>query len=132
VGYPTELRTIGDHIRRRRLDLGLSQRKAAARMGVSNSKIENWEGSQTTPPTAYLTRISGFLGYEVDDPAASLVRALAGYRQAAGLTRAELARRIGVHPTVVFRWETGRRGMSRALLRTLEAFMAELTTSKPE
>lgn len=31
LGYPRELRTIGDHLRKRRLDLGLLQREVAAR-----------------------------------------------------------------------------------------------------
>src|SRR5690606_20338602 len=34
-GYPAELRTVGDHVRARRLDLGLTQAQAAMRMGVS-------------------------------------------------------------------------------------------------
>jgi hypothetical protein len=43
VSYPIELTRIGDHIRRRRLDLGLSPREVAVKLGVDPSTVENWE-----------------------------------------------------------------------------------------
>ena len=43
--YPQVLLTIGDHLRKRRLDLGLLQRKLAA--GVNESTVTNWELNRT-------------------------------------------------------------------------------------
>jgi len=40
--YPKELKTLGDHIRKRRLDLGLVKRQVAERIGVSEATIYNW------------------------------------------------------------------------------------------
>ena len=44
---PTEFQgvpqTLGDHLRRRRLKLGLYQREVAARLGVNVWTIQNWE-----------------------------------------------------------------------------------------
>jgi DNA-binding XRE family transcriptional regulator len=42
-GYPVELRSIGDHIRKRRLDLGLLQIEVAAQIGVTENTVLNWE-----------------------------------------------------------------------------------------
>jgi len=43
AGYPTNPVTIGDHIRKRRMDLGLLQREVAEIIGVTESSIWNWE-----------------------------------------------------------------------------------------
>ena len=40
-GYPVELRSIGDHIRKRRLDLGLLQIEVAVQIGVTESTVWN-------------------------------------------------------------------------------------------
>jgi transcriptional regulator with XRE-family HTH domain len=71
--YPRELRTLGDHLRRRRLDLGLLQREAAARIGCSVSAVNNWERNRTQPKMTLVPAILAFLGYvpleTPDDPA---------------------------------------------------------------
>jgi DNA-binding XRE family transcriptional regulator len=41
--YPMELRSIGDHLRKRRLDLGLHQREVAVRIGVDKTTVYKWE-----------------------------------------------------------------------------------------
>ena len=42
-GYPLEARTLGEHIRKRRLDLGLLQIEVAVEIGVTKSTVWNWE-----------------------------------------------------------------------------------------
>jgi transcriptional regulator with XRE-family HTH domain len=39
--YPDALVTLGDHIRKRRLDLGLRQRDVAAQFGVNVNTVTN-------------------------------------------------------------------------------------------
>jgi predicted transcriptional regulator len=41
--YPNQLKKIGDHIRKRRLDLGLTQKQVAEMIGVTESSIYHWE-----------------------------------------------------------------------------------------
>jgi len=41
--YPQELKTIGDYIRKRRLDLRLFQRQVAQLLGVDVDSICHWE-----------------------------------------------------------------------------------------
>jgi hypothetical protein len=46
---PNPLKTLGDHLRKRRLDLGLLQREVAKKLGVTTSCVWNSEGNATTP-----------------------------------------------------------------------------------
>jgi len=45
--YPKELVTLGDHIKKRRLDLGLFQKDVAVAIGVGTCTITNWEKDRT-------------------------------------------------------------------------------------
>ena len=60
---PKALTTLGDHIRKRRLDLGLRQQDVEATLGVTESTVTNWELNRITPYFTYLPRIIAFLGY---------------------------------------------------------------------
>ena len=62
--YPKELRTVGDHLRKRRLDLGLSQKDVALQLEVDKGKIWRWENNKTSPAMRDLSRIIVFLGYD--------------------------------------------------------------------
>jgi len=101
------------------MDLGLSQRKLARLLGVSNSTVENWELNETTPVRWLAPRILQFLG--IDPPKrASLGERLTDYRRSLGLSQGELARSLGVERCTVVRWETGKRYPSKALLTRIE------------
>jgi transcriptional regulator with XRE-family HTH domain len=56
-------RLLGDHLRKRRLDLGLLQAEVADRLGVTESSVTNWELSRTEPELRFLPGIVRFLGY---------------------------------------------------------------------
>jgi transcriptional regulator with XRE-family HTH domain len=56
-------RSIGDHIRQRRLQLGLSQKALAAVLKVTQFSIINWERGVTQPTRpGVLRRVVDFLG----------------------------------------------------------------------
>jgi DNA-binding XRE family transcriptional regulator len=61
--YPLELRTLGDHIRKRRLDLKLFQKEVARLIGVDEVTIWNWENNKVKPTHWRLPKIIKFLGY---------------------------------------------------------------------
>src|ERR1700730_12486629 len=50
--YPTEPRTIGEHLKRRRLDLGLTQREAADALSANVATLYLGEEPQGTGPQA--------------------------------------------------------------------------------
>jgi transcriptional regulator with XRE-family HTH domain len=69
--YPKDLKTLGDHVRKRRLDLGLNQKTTGQRMGVHGGTVWNWESGQRKPETKNLPAIIAFLGYNpIPAPAA--------------------------------------------------------------
>ncbi len=62
--YPKRLITIGDHIRKRRLDLKLTQIQLAGLIGVDEMTIVNWELNYTKPLDKHVDKIIDFLGYD--------------------------------------------------------------------
>jgi len=61
-GYPEFPLAIGEHIRKRRMDLGLLQREVAEIIGVVEPTIWNWEHG-VEPELQYNPKIIKFLGY---------------------------------------------------------------------
>jgi transcriptional regulator with XRE-family HTH domain len=60
--YPRELRTVGDRLRKRRLDLGLRQKDVARMLGVDEMTVNNWERKRTKPADRMLPKVKLFLG----------------------------------------------------------------------
>lgn len=54
--------TLGEHLRRCRLERGLYQKDVAAQLGVTTSSVWNWEHGWTVDQR-YISRIIVFLGY---------------------------------------------------------------------
>lgn len=57
--------TLGDHLRRRRLELGFCQKDVASKLGVTPSTIWNWEHGWTIDKRL-APRVVKFLGYTPD------------------------------------------------------------------
>jgi DNA-binding XRE family transcriptional regulator len=62
--YSENPQTLGQHLKKRRRELGLLQREAAERMGVSTDTVVNWEKDNTKPVTAQFRPVVAFLGYD--------------------------------------------------------------------
>jgi transcriptional regulator with XRE-family HTH domain len=56
--------TLANHLRKRRSELGLSQRKTAARMGIDYWTYLNWERGRTQPVTVQFRPVVAFLGFD--------------------------------------------------------------------
>ena len=63
AGYPKQLRTVGDHLRKKRLELGLLQKQVAEQLGVDETTIYKWENHRSAPVIRVLPKIIQFLGY---------------------------------------------------------------------
>ncbi|MBI4467761.1 MAG: helix-turn-helix domain-containing protein [Acidobacteria bacterium] len=118
--YPKPLNTLGDHLRKKRLNLGLLQREVAKQIGVNLDTIWNWESNATTPSLPMMPGIIGFLGYSPCVGASSLAEKLAVYRRTRGLSRKELAEQLGVDPGTLARWEGGTGKPGRKHLERIE------------
>jgi transcriptional regulator with XRE-family HTH domain len=117
--YPKALKTLGDHIRKRRLDLQLLQSDVAGRLGVTECSVWNWENNATTPVFPHWPAVIGFLGYnplpEPQTPAEQLVQA----RKIQGLSQKEMAKRLGVDPSTLARREREGRKLVGTFVRAL-------------
>jgi transcriptional regulator with XRE-family HTH domain len=109
VRIPTELRTIGDHIRRKRLSLKLTQEQVAERLGVTTASIYNWENDDSKPSVEYIPAIIQLLGYNPLPATKTLGERLVRHRVLLGLSQAESAKRLGVDPGTLARWERDER-----------------------
>jgi DNA-binding transcriptional regulator YiaG len=61
-GYPLEPKTLGEHIRKRRMDLKLFQHQVAEQLGVDKCTIHNWERNFSSPDPRLVPGIIEFLG----------------------------------------------------------------------
>ena len=124
--YPKELKKLGDHLRKKRLDLKLLQKEVAQRLGVSKDTICNWENNRTSPALRFMPRIMDFLGYlPYDAQGETLGEWIVATRRLLGLSQEALARRLGVDPSTLGSWE---RGEHRPLRRHLEKLASVLTS----
>ena len=105
--YPKTLKTLGNHLRKRRLDLGLLQKEVAECLGVTTDTITNWELNRTEPGIHCYPAIIEFLGYVPFSMGETFPEKLKAYRMVNGLTQRQLARELGVDPTTVMKWEAG-------------------------
>jgi len=55
--YPAKLKTIGDRLRAKRLDLGLHQKDVATIIGVTVDTICYWENGRVKPSAQWLPKI---------------------------------------------------------------------------
>jgi transcriptional regulator with XRE-family HTH domain len=107
--YPKVLITIGDHLRKKRLDLNLLQKEVAVTIGVDTCTIANWEKNRSSPQLHLLPRVLRFLGYTPfsGGVGTELGERIRAYRRSRGMTQKGLAKELGIDPTTLARWERG-------------------------
>lgn len=99
--------SIGEHIRKRRLELGLLQREVAELIGVSENCLTYWENNRSLPQVHSYPTIVSFLGYYPFSIGSNLGDRIKHYRYGRGLTQQQLGKRLGVDGTTICCWETG-------------------------
>jgi transcriptional regulator with XRE-family HTH domain len=125
AAYPKELRTIGDHLKKKRLDLKMLQKEVAAKLQTTVCTYCGWERNQRNPSFRYMPKIVNFLGYiPFDTEFENLGQKICAYRQLMGLRQKDLARLLDVDPCTIRSWEKGRHRLQRSLLKELDAFFA--------
>jgi DNA-binding transcriptional regulator YiaG len=66
---PQEIRTLGDRIRQRRLDLKLSQNQVAKQIGANVASLKKWEHNKLNVPPKFIDAVGLFVK---SDPSRSL------------------------------------------------------------
>ncbi|MDD3926411.1 MAG: helix-turn-helix transcriptional regulator [bacterium] len=126
--YPKRLDTIGDHIRKKRLEMKLMQSQVAEIIGVTENSITNWEKHRTTPAFWHLPKIIEFLGYVPDTitksiSGMSLGEKIVAYRKIAGISQLSLARQLGVDPCTLSKWEKNMSIPPKRFLKAIELLL---------
>ena len=122
--YPKTLKTLGDHLRKRRLDLKLLQRDVAQKLKVDEASVYNWESNRTRPSLSIIPKIIEFLGYIPFETSNSPTEKIKTYRQLIGISQKSLAKQLRMDPGTVARWEKGKGRLSKELLEGLNQFFA--------
>ena len=126
------MKTIGDHIRKRRLGLHLLQRDVADRIGVSAASIWQWERNRSDPATRCLPAIIDFLGYLLAGSGTSFPEALRIARRTAGLTQEHLAKLARVDESSIAKRERGDTMPLPATVQRLSRFFKKIGRPLPE
>jgi len=112
-GYPVQPKTVGEHIKKRRLDLGLKQTEVAARLGIHFTSLQLWERGVGDPGVKPLPDIIRFLGYVPFQCEATPGSRISFLRRCSGKTQEELAEMISCNPDTIGRWESNLSNSSR-------------------
>jgi len=122
-GYPTHPKTIGEMIRKRRLDLGLRQIDAAKIIGCDEMSIVNWEKGHRSPRVNHMAGVVEFLGFNPFQNGDTMAHRLINHRKARGMTLKEFAGQIGVDSSTLARWERGARKPGGRFLKIAEEML---------
>lgn len=90
--------TLGEHIKKRRKELGLKQQEAGERMGVGKETVANWEKGKTRPITTQFEPVLAFLGYDPMPAGRTLAERLEAKRRPLGATLDQVAAHLGWGP----------------------------------
>ena len=126
--YSETPQILGQHLRKRRRELGLLLREAAALMGVSAETVANWEKGKTQPVPSQFRPIVDFLGYDPTPEPRTLAERVEAKQRRLGASLAQVARHLGWDPGSLRRYLDGTWRLSPDRRDTLEAFLdAEAT-----
>lgn len=127
VRIPAEPKTIGDHIRRKRLAMKLRQKDLAKQLCVTASSVYNWEANQSVPELRFVPAIINFVGYNPLPVATTIADQLVRRRTELGMSQKEAAQQMGVDPSTLAQWERSEREPNGTLGKRIARFLAEPT-----
>jgi transcriptional regulator with XRE-family HTH domain len=123
-GEPRRARlgSLGYHLRKRRLSLGLLQQDIAPQLGVQKTTIHNWENGIGEPQLECVPKIIEFLGHNPLSGEGGIGSRLRVSRKALGLSQKALAAQLAVDPGTLAKWERGDRVPSGAIAERVAEF----------
>lgn len=131
-GYPFTPRTLGERIRQRRLDLGLTQQTLGERLGCWSQSVASWERDESVPLAGRWPAIEGVLGAGLVPERDGLPGQIRIARLRLGLTQEELARRAGVNVRTVRNAEAGKHAPSGLSTQRLRAVLGDCSLASPD
>ena len=125
--YPKVPSSIGEHIKKRWLDLRIDQKTNAHQIGVSTKTLHNWGAGMRSPHIVSIPYIIIFLGYYPFKPPQDLSERLLVARRHIGLSQRQMANVLSVDPGTYARWETGRRLPGRKYQERIQEVLRSLS-----
>ena len=119
VPYEREPVTLGAHLRKRRLELGLRQRDIQESFGLDKETYATWEKDRCYPSLRHWPNIIEFLGFDPSPEAKTVGEKLLAYRRRKGMSRKALAKHLVLDEETLWWWESG--GRSATEQRQVEA-----------
>lgn len=115
--------TLGDHIRKKRMEKRLFQTEVERLFNVTPACITYWENNRNEPQVQYYPSIIEFLGYfPFNLDTSTFMGRVKAYRYANGLSQERFAKMMRVDPATVNRWEEGKgRGVKK---NEIDAFLS--------
>lgn len=115
---------IGEHLKKRRLQLRLLQTDVAKIFDVCEDSITGWENGRSRPQIQYYPKIIQFLGY---NPFPVNTETIGGrirkYRIEHGLSHKKLGACIGVDASTIHSWEENKTTPGKKNLIHLKEFI---------
>jgi DNA-binding transcriptional regulator YiaG len=118
-GYPATPKTLGEEIRKRRLDLNFRQIDVAKIIGYDEMTVVNWEKGYASPRINHRPKVVEFLRFNPLQKCDTLARQIVSPRKVLGITQKKFARQLGVDPSTVAKWERGEREPADCITRML-------------
>jgi transcriptional regulator with XRE-family HTH domain len=122
--YSENPQNLGEHLKKRRRELGLLQREAAVRMLIGRDTYVNWETGKTEPVAAQFRPVVVFLGYDPTPVPKTVAKRVEAKRRLLGATFAQVARYLGWDPGTLTRYLNGTWRMSPNRAASLGAFLS--------
>lgn len=123
---PRQLESVGDHIRKCRIERRLSQPDVAELIGVDPLTITNWELGHTQPWVRYMPLIIRFLGYNPwANNDSTLGQKFKSWRMKEGLTIKQVGSLTGLDGKTVQRIEADVDGLSRLTVQRVEGLVCQ-------
>jgi transcriptional regulator with XRE-family HTH domain len=129
MGCPDKPQTIGEHLKKRRIELGLKQTEVASLLGVHRGSVQLWEQGRGEQGVRSFPAIIRFLGYVPFECDATPGGHFAFLRRCSGKTQEELAELTDCDPSSIARWESGMTKGAKKLDATTAEVWAELKKS---
>lgn len=127
TAYPISLTTLGDHLRKVRLDRGLSQHQVAKLLQVTTDTITGWELNRYEPQARLAKRIIKFLGYlpfKTED--LSIGGKLYLARLISGMTQEQIAAKLGCDESNLRYIELDQRRPGNQTLTKIQGFISPI------
>jgi transcriptional regulator with XRE-family HTH domain len=121
--YSENPQTLGAHLKKRRRELGLLQREAAERMGVSADTVVNWEKGKTEPVAAQFRPVVEFLGYDPMPVPTTLAERVQTKRRQLGVSFEQVARHLGWDGGSLTRYLNGKWRLTGSRANALARFL---------